>query len=54
MDKKTRNEYMREYNREKKELTNKLKEKVRMQEITIAKLEAQIEIYKKAYEEMKR
>jgi hypothetical protein len=46
MRKETRKEYMQQYNRSKKDLMNKLKEKVRMQELKISELEATIQTLK--------
>lgn len=46
MKNETRKEYMQKYNKSKKELFNKLKEKVRMQELKISELEATIKTLK--------
>lgn len=46
MNNEKRKEYMKEYNKNKKELISKLKEKVRMQELKIIELESTIKTLK--------
>lgn len=46
MNNKTRKEYMQQYNKNKKDLINKLKEKVRVQELKIKELETEIKVIK--------
>ena len=41
-----RKEYMQQYNKNKKDLINSLKEKVRMQEIKIKALETEVKVLK--------
>lgn len=46
MNNETRKEYMQQYNKNKKDLINSLKQKVRMQELKISELEATIKTLK--------
>ena len=46
MSNETRKEYMQQYNKNKKDLISKLKEKVRSQELKIKELETEVKILK--------